>query len=160
MGLCSHKDFDLKMSLQCCFQSTLNMLDERELERRSSCSASSSKSSMLVGEEEQVDNKMVEDWKCTQQNKMGEEEVIVTEEQVGDFLVHCYAQKEKETNLAIGNTCSKLQLKYYLDQGGRTWQPFVWSKNGNENFRQARIYKFRVKCVVFARNCKFAKLTQ
>ena len=80
------------------------MLDERELERRSSCSASS----MLVGEEEQVDNKMVDDLKCTQQNKMGEEEVIVTEEQVGDFLVHCYAQKEKETNLAIGNTCSKL----------------------------------------------------
>ena len=39
---------------------------------------------------------------------LGEEEVIVTEEQVGDFLVHCYAQKEKETNLAIGNTCSKL----------------------------------------------------
>ena len=83
------------------------MLDERELERRSSCGASSSKSSLLVGEEEQVDNKMVEDRKYTQQNKMGEE-VIVTEEQVGDFLVHCYAQKEKETNLAIGNTCSKL----------------------------------------------------
>ena len=86
------------------------MLDERELERRSSCSASSSKSSLLVGEEEQLDNKMVEDRKYTQQNKMGEEEVIVTEEQVGDFLVHCYAQKEKETNLAIGNTCSKVYL--------------------------------------------------
>ena len=45
-------------------------------------------------------------------------------------------------------------------QDGRTWQPFVGSKNGNENFRQARIYNFRVKCVVLARNCKFAKLTQ
>ena len=45
-------------------------------------------------------------------------------------------------------------------QGGRTWQPFVGSKNGNENFRQERIYNFRVKCVVFARNHKFAKLTQ
>ena len=45
-------------------------------------------------------------------------------------------------------------------QGGRTWQPFIGSKNGNENFRQARIYNFRVKCVVFARNRKFAKLTQ
>ena len=45
-------------------------------------------------------------------------------------------------------------------QGGKTWQPFVGSKNGNENFRQARIYNFRVKCVVFARNRKFAKLTQ
>ena len=45
-------------------------------------------------------------------------------------------------------------------QGGRTWQPLVGSNNGNENFRQARIYNFRVKCVVFARNRKFAKLTQ
>ena len=44
------------------------------------------------------------------------------------------------------------------DQGGRTWQPFVGSKNGNENFRQARIYNFRDKCVVFARNRKFALL--
>ena len=33
-------------------------------------------------------------------------------------------------------------------------------KNGHENFRQARIYNFCVKCVVFARNHKFAKLTQ
>ena len=42
-------------------------------------------------------------------------------------------------------------------QGGRT---FVGSKNGNENFRQACIYNFRVKSVVLARNRKFAKLTQ
>ena len=47
-----------------------------------------------------------------------------------------------------------------LSQGGRTWQPFVGSKNVNENFRQARFYNFRVKCVFFARNHKFAKLTQ
>ena len=33
-------------------------------------------------------------------------------------------------------------------QGGRTWQPFVGGKNGNENFRQARIYNFRDKCVM------------
>ena len=45
-------------------------------------------------------------------------------------------------------------------QGGRTWQPFVGSKNGNENFRPARIYNFPVKSVVFVRNRKFAKLTQ
>ena len=45
-------------------------------------------------------------------------------------------------------------------QGGRTWQPFVGSKNGNGNFRQARIYNFCFKCVVFARDRKFAKLTQ
>ena len=51
-------------------------------------------------------------------------------------------------------------MKCIGTQGGRTWQPFVRSKNGNENFRQARIYNFCDKCVVFARNCKFASLTQ
>ena len=45
-------------------------------------------------------------------------------------------------------------------QGGRTWQPFVGGKNGHENFRQTRIHNVRDKCVVFARNCKFANLTQ
>ena len=35
-------------------------------------------------------------------------------------------------------------------QVGRTWQPFVVGKNGHENFRQARIYNFRDKCIVFA----------
>ena len=53
-----------------------------------------------------------------------------------------------------------LLLPHIILQGGRTWQPFVGSKNGNENFCQARIYKFCVKCVIFARNRKFAKLTQ
>ena len=47
-----------------------------------------------------------------------------------------------------------------LKQGGRTWQPFVGGKNGHENFRQARMYNFCNKCVVFARNRKFAKLTR
>ena len=47
-----------------------------------------------------------------------------------------------------------------LEQGGRTWQPIVGGKNGHVNFRQARIYNFRDKCVVFARNHKFANLTQ
>ena len=52
-------------------------------------------------------------------------------------------------------------FKYYHHiKSGRTWQPFVGSKNGNENFCQTRFYNFRVKCVVFARNRKFAKLTQ
>ena len=45
------------------------------------------------------------------------------------------------------------------EQCGRTWQPFG-DKNGHENFRQTRIYNFRDKCVVFARNRKFANLTQ
>ena len=77
--------------------------------------------------------------------------------------VHCFKAKMiellKEKNIPVSH------ISYYSDgcagqQGGRTWQPFVGSKNGNENFRQARIYNFRVKCVVFARNRKFAKLTQ
>ena len=36
-------------------------------------------------------------------------------------------------------------------QGGRTWQPFVGSKNGNENF---------VKCVftIFASNASFLRI--
>ena len=46
------------------------------------------------------------------------------------------------------------------DQGGRTWQPFIGGKNGHENFRQTRIYNFRDKCIVFARNLKFSNLTQ
>ena len=45
-------------------------------------------------------------------------------------------------------------------QGGRTWQPFVGGKSGHENFRQAGIHNFRDKCIVFARNRKFANLTQ
>ena len=53
-----------------------------------------------------------------------------------------------------------LDIQMVLDQGGRTWQPFVGGKNGPENFRQTRIYNFRNKCVVFARNSKFANLTQ
>ena len=57
---------------------------------------------------------------------------------------------------------SEIEYKYnhILKQGGRTWQPFVGGKNGRENFRQARIYNFRDKCVIFVRNRKFANLTQ
>ena len=51
-------------------------------------------------------------------------------------------------------------IKHDGNQGGRTWQAFGGGKNGHQNFRQARIYNFRDKCVVFARNCKFANLTQ
>ena len=49
--------------------------------------------------------------------------------------------------------------QYICVQGGRTWQPFVGGKNGHENFRQARIYNFCDKCVIFACNRKFANLT-
>ena len=52
-----------------------------------------------------------------------------------------------------------LQLMYILvckSQGGRTWQAFGRGQwNGHETFRQSRIYNFRDKCVVFARNLKF-----
>ena len=47
-----------------------------------------------------------------------------------------------------------------LHQGGRTWQAFGGGKNGHETFRQVRIYNFRDKCFVFARNLKFSNLTQ
>ena len=53
----------------------------------------------------------------------------------------------------------KARKRRRITQGGRSWQPFGETKNGH-NFRQARIYYFRDKSVVFARNCKFANLTQ
>ena len=52
------------------------------------------------------------------------------------------------------------RTKLTYNQGGRTWQAFGGGKNGHETFRQARIYNFRNKCVVFARNLKFWNLTQ
>ena len=52
------------------------------------------------------------------------------------------------------------RIPFAEKQGGRTWQPFVRGKNGHEIFRQARIYYFCDKCVVFAHNRKFANLTQ
>ena len=48
----------------------------------------------------------------------------------------------------------------YTVQGGRTWQAFGGGKNGHETFRQARIYNFSDKCVVFARSLKHSNLTQ
>ena len=45
-----------------------------------------------------------------------------------------------------------------IAQGGRSWLPFGEGKNCHTNFRQAHIYYFRDKCVVFASNCKFAHL--
>ena len=51
-------------------------------------------------------------------------------------------------------------MHYRLRQGGRSWQLFVEGKIGRDNFRQVRVYYFHNKCVVFARNRKFANLTQ
>ena len=62
--------------------------------------------------------------------------------------------RRQETDFTLENE-KMLTLCFVVQQGGRTWQPLVGSKNGNENFRQARIYNFRVKCVVLARyRCK------
>ena len=52
------------------------------------------------------------------------------------------------------------ELIFSNKQGCRTLQPFVGDKNGHENFRQAHNYNFLDKCIVFARNRKFANLTQ
>ena len=52
------------------------------------------------------------------------------------------------------------EMTFDLVQGGRTWQAFGGGKNGHETFRQARIYNFRDKCVIFARNLKFSNLPQ
>ena len=47
-----------------------------------------------------------------------------------------------------------------MNAGGRSWQHFGEGRKDHKNFHQARVYYFRDKCVVFARNCKFAHLTQ
>ena len=65
------------------------------------------------------------------------------------------------------NLMTILFLLFFLEkkklpssQGCRSWQPFGEGKNGHQIFPQARIYYFHDKCVVFARNCKFANLNQ
>ena len=69
--------------------------------------------------------------------------------------------KESEALCAM-TAHQRVEGPYYDEfmQGGRTWQAFGGGKNGHETFRQARIYNFRDKCVVFARNLKFSNLTQ
>ena len=44
--------------------------------------------------------------------------------------------------------------------GKMSEQPFGEGKTGHKSFHQARICYFCEKCVVFACNCKFAKLNQ
>ena len=66
----------------------------------------------------------------------------------------------KVTRQAFSLYWARAMLLAVLEPGWQNLQPFVRRKNGNENFRQARIYNFCVKCVVFARNRKFAKSNQ
>ena len=73
--------------------------------------------------------------------KMGAIPIHVREGASKDFTLHLISNAFKTTS----------------EQGGRTWQTFVGGKNGHENFRQARIYNFRV---VFACNRKFENFTQ
>ena len=55
---------------------------------------------------------------------------------------------------------SKVFKVGYNRSGWQNLAAFRQEQKGNENFRQARIYNFCVKCVFFARNHIFAKLTQ
>ena len=68
----------------------------------------------------------------------------------------------KRDNLGYMQFLCVISWYYQLitHQGGRTWLAFGGGKNGHETFRQAHIYNFRDKCVVFARNLKFSNLTQ
>ena len=77
-----------------------------------------------------------------------------TQNEVLDIINRFTLRQSKQNKKDV--TAKKLRSR----QGGRTWQPFVGGKNVHENFRQTRSYNFRAKCVVFARNRKFAKLTQ
>ena len=83
---------------------------------------------------------------------------------IASFIIIKKYKRLKNTQFSLGWKLKEVLNKAIEDgditQGGTTWRPFVGSKNGNENFRQLRIYNFRIKCVVFARNRKFAKLTQ
>ena len=57
----------------------------------------------------------------------------------------------------------KLTTTFQTDLSESGWQDlagFRRGQNGHETFREARIYNFRDKCVVFARNLKFSNLTQ
>ena len=78
-----------------------------------------------------------------------------------DVTVHQVRQaRQQHTEEEDGDGKDCDDDDYGDGQGGRTWQAFGGGKNGHETFRQARIYNFHDKCVVFARNLKFANLTQ
>ena len=47
-----------------------------------------------------------------------------------------------------------------VKQGGRSWQPFIESKNCHKNVLLARIRYFCDKWIVRARHCTLANLTQ
>ena len=75
----------------------------------------------------------------------------------------CIPHKQTPSQVFLQNGISRggsVLLVFAKTQGGRTWQAFGGGKNGHETFRQARIYNFRDKCVVFARNLKVSNLTQ
>ena len=63
---------------------------------------------------------------------------------------------DSKDSLVIGSWLWLLIIR----QGGRSWQPFGEEKNGQKSFRQAGIFYFCDKCVVFARNGKFGNSIQ
>ena len=54
----------------------------------------------------------------------------------------------------------KNSIKHLLRPGWQKLAAFRREQKWPQNFRQARICYFHDKCVVFARNCKFAHLIQ
>ena len=89
-------------------------------------------------------------WRWKEKKKEGEEEILVGE-QTGapKVAVLSILRHQLESHHSI------------LNNSFSQWQgETIWSYLGTENFRQARIYNFRVNCVVFARDRKFAQLTR
>ena len=78
----------------------------------------------------------------------------------GPSLIANHYSSMSILNRCLCSHCGQCLLVSTSVQGGRTWQAFVDGKNSHENFCQARINNFCDKCVVFARNRKFAKLAQ
>ena len=80
--------------------------------------------------------------------------------QGGKVLDACNEVQIQVGDLVIILILTNFEKKLPSEQGGRSWQPFGEGKNGHQSFRQPRICYFRDKCIVFARNCKFANLIQ
>ena len=80
----------------------------------------------------------------------------------GDYSRCKALQKNAQNGMEMAQKWPNFGPKHFFlsaqeapKQGGRTWQAFGGGKNGHKTFRQARIYNFRDKCVVFARNLNF-----
>ena len=52
---------------------------------------------------------------------------------------------ESMTHVPVPFIIEMIMIMNIMQQGGRTWQPFVGGKNGHETFRQARIYNLQLR---------------